>query len=239
MKKLIRPDFLIVSSNRSLLVWLLAALMTLAPAGLLAADRMEDLLDQLQNTYDKTAAYSARFEQRTGSANSREPRVAKGKVNFAKPGRMRWDYSEPAKAFISDGKTFWMVQPDRREVLEMPAEQAFGSRTPMMFLTGIGKIRGEFEPQLISDKEGLATMRLTLKKPTTQAQYLLLEMDTVSGLAKSVKTVDFFGAYNELTFTDYKLDETFADGFFTYTPPKEYKLLKPAEHLPETTTSGQ
>ena len=197
-------------------------------------ERLNWLLDKIQKSYNQTQAYSAEFEQHTGSANARVPKIAKGKVSFAKPGKMRWDYSEPEKAFITNGTTFWMVQPDRHEVLEMPAERAFGNRTPMSFLTGVGNLRKEFTAALQKEEKGFATLRLDLKEPTTQAQYLIMEVDTATGLARSVKTVDFFGAYNTILFRQYKLDEKFAKDYFTYQARPGFTVVHPQEALPGT-----
>lgn len=209
-----------------------ALLITTGSPSFAGDKKLDALLNKMQTTYDSTKAYSADFEQHTASANARKPKVAKGKVSFAKPGKMRWDYSTPQKAFITNGKTFWMVQSDRHEVLEMNAAKAFGNRTPMAFLSGMGNLRKEFNAHLKGEKKGVATLRLDLKKPTTQAQYLVVKVDVRTGLARSVKMVDFFGAYNTILFSNYHLDQKFPAGYFAYKPRKGFKIVHPQKALP-------
>lgn len=206
--------------------------MSVSPAHA-AKSELDQILAQLQKTYDNAKGYSAEFEQLTGTPSSGKPNVSRGHVHFEKPGKMLWDYSEPARKFIANGTTFWMVQPDRKEVLEAPAETMFGDETPAAFLAGFGEVRRDFKPELLDSNAATAEIRLNLKKPTTQAQYLDVKLDRKTGLAQSVKTVDFFGAYNEIRFTSYKLNPTFNTGFFDYQPPKDYKVVHPAQQMPQ------
>ncbi len=190
------------------------------------------VLDKMQKSYDQTTGYTADFVQQTGTANAASSRVSKGVVHFKKPGNMRWDYATPNRKFIANGTTFWMVQPDRKEVVVASVESMFGSKTPMAFLSGFGQIRKEFTPKLLDSNKETATVELRLKEPTTQAQYLVVEIDRSNGMAKKVKTVDFFGAFNEISFSAYKLNPEFDEAFFTYQVPKNYKILEPSKQLP-------
>jgi outer membrane lipoprotein carrier protein len=188
---------------------------------------LDQTLDQVQAAYDKAKSYKAIFVQKTGTRGSSKPKISEGTVSFHKPGKMRWDYTTPERLFVSNGKTFWMVQPDRKEAVKADAKKMFGDKTPAAFLSGFGKIRDEFEPELVLEDKKEIKLKLTLKKPTTQAQYLLVTIDRKTGLAKAVRTVDFFGAFNELQFKQYELNEKFEPAIFEYTPPKGYKVLNP------------
>lgn len=208
-------------------------LLSTAPAAHAAKSELDQVLAQLQKTYDSAKGYSADFEQLTGTPSSGAPKSSRGSVHFEKPGRMYWDYIDPPRKFVSNGTTFWMVQPERKEVLEAPAEKMFGDETPAAFLAGFGEVKRDFKPELIRSDTATALIRLNLKKPTTQAQYLEVQLDRKTGLAQSVKTVDFFGAYNEIRFTKYKLNPSFATDFFTYQAPKDYRIVHPADQMPQ------
>ena len=54
-----------------------------------------------------------------------------------KPGRMRWDYSQPkGKLFVSDGKFLWLYTPDENRVEKMKLKESDDMRAPLAFLLG-------------------------------------------------------------------------------------------------------
>ncbi len=54
-----------------------------------------------------------------------------------KPGRMRWDYSQPTgKLFVSDGKFLWLYTPAENRVEKMKLQETDDMRAPLAFLLG-------------------------------------------------------------------------------------------------------
>jgi outer membrane lipoprotein carrier protein len=100
---------------------------------------------KLQARYDSTDGFAADFTQEIESATLGEKVTSQGKVYFKKPGRMRWEFTSPdPQTVISDGHFLWFYQPQQKQVLKTPLQQAFRSHTPISFLMGVGRIDQDF-----------------------------------------------------------------------------------------------
>ena len=63
-----------------------------------------------------------------------------------KPGKMRWDYSQPkGKLFVSDGKFLWLYTPDENRVEKMKLKESEDMRAPLAFLLGKLDFDKEFQ----------------------------------------------------------------------------------------------
>src|SRR5262245_34486748 len=63
-----------------------------------------DLLKKVESRYNSTKRLQAQFTQ-TYTAQGRTRPAQRGTLQLSKPGRMRWEYSDPAgDFFLSDGK---------------------------------------------------------------------------------------------------------------------------------------
>jgi outer membrane lipoprotein-sorting protein len=74
---------------------------------------LKKILSQVQTQYDRIQDFSGRFTQVFHHRVLKRKDTSEGNVKFKKPGFMRWNYSKPSnKAFIVDGKSLWIYQPD-------------------------------------------------------------------------------------------------------------------------------
>ena len=71
----------------------------------------------MQQYYDSVEDFAAEFEQTTrsalfGTTELADAEAARGRVVFAKPGKMRWTYTRPEESLVvSDGTTLWLYSP--------------------------------------------------------------------------------------------------------------------------------
>src|SRR5437868_3324683 len=75
------------------------------------AASVDNIVKRLQARYDSTAGFRADFTQEIESATLGQKVESRGTVFFKKPGRMRWEFSEPQQTLVSDGTFFWFYQP--------------------------------------------------------------------------------------------------------------------------------
>ncbi|MCS7314921.1 MAG: outer membrane lipoprotein chaperone LolA [Bryobacterales bacterium] len=109
----------------------LAALAATAPAGELGA-----LLRALEERYNRARTLEAAFEQ-SYRGQGRAWKPERGKLWLRKPGKMRWEYSEPAgKLFVTDGRFAWLYSPALREVERTRLKETDDLRAPLAFLLG-------------------------------------------------------------------------------------------------------
>jgi outer membrane lipoprotein carrier protein len=69
-----------------------------------------------------------------------------GVLLLEKPGRMRWNYAEPAgKVFVLDGKYGWFYTPGDAQVQQIPAKKLDDLRSPLRFLLGHAQLTKELD----------------------------------------------------------------------------------------------
>lgn len=129
---------------------------------LLAAPALADVVDQVQARYDETRDFTAAVRQELVMASGGKSMTASGRVAFAKPGKMRWTLTEGAsQVIVADGTTLWFYEPDEQQVLKAPFQAAFRSSTPISFLTGVGRLRADFDVTV--EDAGAGPIRLRLQ----------------------------------------------------------------------------
>lgn len=73
-------------------------------------------------------------------------RVERGRLLLAKPGRMRWDYAQPAgKVFVMDGKFAYAYTPGDAQAQRYPAKKLDDFRSPLRLLLGHTRVEKELD----------------------------------------------------------------------------------------------
>src|SRR5262245_36412727 len=102
-------------SHPHVLLSLLLLPLAAQPTG--AQEKVGEVLEQLQKSYESVRTIQAEFEQVYRSRRFDEKK-AKGNLTIAKPGKMRWDYDEPkGKVLVSDGKKMTLFDPEDRQAM--------------------------------------------------------------------------------------------------------------------------
>lgn len=160
---------------------------------------------KIQSRYEGIRDLRADFVQTNTSATfegealmSTEPR--KGKVVFAKPGKMRWTYAAPeASVVVSDGKTLWIHDLDAKTVTRLAVTQGYLSGAAIQFLFGEGKILEAFEVSVAECDAKQVTLDL---RPREDASYesLGLVADRATGSVLATSVTDLFGNQTRIRF---------------------------------------
>lgn len=73
-------------------------------------------------------------------------RVERGRLLLVKPGRMRWDYAQPAgKVFVMDGKFAYAYTPGDAQAQRYPAKKLDDFRSPLRLLLGHTRVEKELD----------------------------------------------------------------------------------------------
>lgn len=109
----------------------------LAAIPLLAQDAdLNKVLGRVEKRYNSAKTIQVPFEQ-AYVVQGRPRRSESGTLYLRKPGRMRWDYSNPAgKIFLSDGKHIYFYSPSTNRVEKTPVKETEDVRAPLAFLLG-------------------------------------------------------------------------------------------------------
>jgi outer membrane lipoprotein carrier protein len=102
-----------------------------------------NLLKTAEQRYNRADTLQVLFRQEINQTGHLR-RAESGVLDLRKPGRMRWDYSDPkGKLAVCDGKTFWVYYPSENRVDKMPLKETDDMQAPIAFL--LGKLHFEKE----------------------------------------------------------------------------------------------
>ena len=174
-----------------------------------ALERVEQVLAELQSV-------RADFVQETLDAQSRPSQRAVGTLALKRPGRFRWDYSEPRQVIVSDGKRLWLYDADLRQVTVRTVRDTL-SQTPAMLLSGQARVRDGFTARAGAHADGLDWVVLTPRLRDTDFREL-----RVGFAGTTLRRLEFDDKLNQVTrieFTKLERNVQLADALFVFVPP--------------------
>jgi outer membrane lipoprotein carrier protein len=143
----------------------------LAPA-FAAEAPLKVLLKAVEQRYNRAQTLEVLFSQRYTMQG--RTRTESGRLWLRKPGRMRWEYAQPAgKLFVSDGKFVYFYSPasNRAEKAKLKASEDL--RAPLAFLLGKLDFDREFQ-SFTSTAQGADTL-ITAKAKADRLPYSEVE----------------------------------------------------------------
>jgi outer membrane lipoprotein carrier protein len=163
------------------------------------------------------ATWSADFTQTIDDGHGKVVRSAAGKLYLQKPGKFRWDYTEPSEQLIlADGKQIWFYDKDLQQanVRNMDASLA---NTPAVLLSGSGTLSDEFDVTALPPSDGLEWYQLLPKHPNSDFQ--LVRIGFRKGELASMFLADKLNQVTQLTFNHPQRNAKFPPDLFTFVPP--------------------
>jgi outer membrane lipoprotein carrier protein len=182
-----------------------------APAGSSPAADVDHYLSGL-------SSWSADFKQTISDGHGKELRSAAGKFYLERPGKFRWDYSEPSEQLIlADGKQIWFYDKDLAQANVRDMDSTLAS-TPAMLLSGTGSVSAEFDIKALANDGGLRWFQLVPKHPNGDFQLVRIGFDK-DGELSSMFLADKLDQITQLSFTHPIKNPKFAPDLFTFVPP--------------------
>lgn len=199
-----------------------------------SASCAEEVALSVQRHYEGVRDLSAEFSQTTRNvalgAFPGDETPARGRVVFAKPGRMRWVYESPEPSLVvSDGQTLWIYDPTAKEVQVLPVDAGFLSGTAIQFLLGQGEILESFTVTATSCEAEQVSLGLRPKQSATYER-LELRVDRASGAIVATAVVDLFGNRTDVVFNHVERNRKPGEELFRFEPGEDDRVLA----LPET-----
>ena len=190
-----------------------------------------DLAHRVQAWADALRGFEADFEQVSypvafGGGVAPPATTSKGRVFLARPGRMRWNYEEPAKSqVVSDGRELWIYDPTSQEVQHLEATQGFLDAAALEFLMGEGRLVETFDVS-VPDCEG-EEVSLELV-PRADAGYERLGLRVRPGTGEVVATtlVDLLGNRTHVRFKRVRSDRAPAPSHFRFEVPAGVEVIE-------------
>ena len=172
-------------------------------------------------TLEVEFAYTYSFRNRKTSE--------KGTLFLRKPGRMRWQYAEPAgKLFVSDGNLLYSYIPEERRAEKTKFKETEDMRAPLAFLLGrldFQRDFGEYRTATQGGPQGgdvfITALPKSDKMPYTEVSFLVTKDFAIRRVV--VKGQD--GSVTDFTFAGEKRNGAVGDAMFTFSAPAGVEVV--------------
>ena len=148
-------------------------------------------------------------------------RTESGTLLLLKPGRMKWEYSEPAgKLFLLDGRYAWFYSRGDSQVQRISAKELDDLRSPLRFLLGHTELERELSNLTLRPApNGRFALTGQPKGQERHVSRLTLTL-TADGIITGIEMEEPDGALTRFTFTGEQPNAPIPAGTFRFTPPK-------------------
>ena len=202
-------------------LWIFALV---APA-FAAGPPLDTLLKNVEAKYNGAKTLQVLFNE-TYAQPSQPQRTESGTLRLSKPGRMRWEYSQPkGKLFVSDGKYLWLYTPDDNRAEKMKLKESEDMRAPLAFLLGKLNFKKEFksiEARPEGDGQRISAEPATDNLPYSAVQFVVAPDFTI----REVKVTGFDKSVLTFRFDQEKLNPPFDSKLFEFRAPPGAEMVE-------------
>ncbi len=196
---------------------------------------VQEVVKNIQVRYEKTKDLQATFTQKTRIEGFSTPVVSTGRFYIKKPGRLRWDYIEPATEEIYVNKDdVKMYVPEHKQVLVGKLTYMAASQAPLQLLQGVAKLDEEFDIEPTANKErgagGIPLVSLTPKQgraePERAIQKIVIEVQPKTYFLKTIALHEVSGNVATFEFSDLKPNSGLKDEVFDFKTPADVEVVR-------------
>ncbi len=190
-----------------------------------AAPELSDILKGVEQRYNRARTLEVRFQQ-TFQVPRRGKRTEAGELYLRKPGRMRWQYTEPSgKLFVSDGKNVYLYLPDEHRVERSKMKESEDMRAPLAFLLGKLDFNRDFK-RFVVRRQGedtwISADPRSDRVPYDHVEFLVTPQYEI----RQLQVVGQQNDVMEFRFEQEKLNLPLAEKLFQFTPPAGAEVVE-------------
>jgi len=199
--------------------WCLAVVLGVATGTATAGGK-----ERLQTFLDGVQSLQARFDQSVFDTSQGQTRRLEGMFYLQRPGKFRWDYTEPkGQLVVADGKTVWLVEDDLRQAYQKRQSEALRG-TPALLLTEQLKLEDHFEIADLGAGQDLEWVELIPRDPESQFTRVLLAF--AGNELRRMELADKFGQVTRFGFSDIRRNPRLDPDLFVYVPPRGTQMFE-------------
>ena len=200
-----------------------------------ALQEVREVVKHLQARYEKTKDLQADFSQKTKIEGFERPVTSAGKVYIKKPGRLRWDYLDPATEQIYVNQDDVKVYvPEHKQVLIGKLTQMSASKAPLELLQGAAKLDESFviEPTTGKDRGAGGTPLITLipkakeQESTQNLQKIIVEVFPKTYFIRTVALHEISGNVAVFEFSNLKPNMGLGNEVFDFKAPSDAEVVR-------------
>jgi outer membrane lipoprotein carrier protein len=147
-------------------------------------------------------------------------RTESGTLALMKPGRMKWNYSDPTgKLFLLDGKFAWFYARGDSQVQRIPAKELDDLRSPLRFLLGHTELEKEMNSLTLTSGAGGSYVLTGQPKGQEKRVNRLALTVTADGTIVAIELEEADGALTRFAFSGDQPNPSIPAETFRFTPP--------------------
>jgi outer membrane lipoprotein carrier protein len=174
--------------------------------------------ERLQAFLDQVRSLRAEFQQSLFDEDARQLDQASGMVYIQRPGRFRWDYTEPyLQEIVGDGEQVWIYDSELQQVTVRPLDDALGD-TPVMLLSSDRPVEESFQVRAMDGPDGYEWAGL--KPLGDQISFTEIRLGFEGDSLRIMELKDAFGQLTRLRFVNMERNPELDPTLFQFTPPE-------------------
>ena len=179
--------------------------------------------DVLGSFFSGLKTFAADFEQVVTDDSGGVLERASGKVAIKRPGRFRWDYTQPYRQLLlSDGTWLWNYDPDLQQATRHRLDEAL-TGTPAMLLARPETLPELFDARPLEPRDGLRWVEL--RPRSEDAGFERIRLGFAGGTLTAIQLVDGFSRITNIRFTRVRRNGDIPDAHFRFVPPDGVDLI--------------
>jgi outer membrane lipoprotein carrier protein len=187
-----------------------------------AQESAQEVAQRVDRHYNQLHSLRAGFTESYEGMGMR--RAESGTLLLLKPGRMKWEYAQPAgKLFVLDGASAWFYTKGDAQVQRLPAKKLDDLRSPLRFLLGHTVLEKELANLTVQPAgNGQFTLSGQPKGPGNNLDERVRRLSlTVSteGAIGAIEIEETDGALTRFTFTHEEPNTPLPPALFHFNPP--------------------
>ncbi len=192
---------------------------------------VEDVVQKLQNSYEKTKDLKADFIQEANIKSIKKTETEEGRVFFKNPRNMLWEYTKPkGKKMVINNQMAWLYLADEKIAYKQKSASIFQSKFLINFFAGTGELKDDFiikyaEP-MVQDKHGNYLLVLNPKEKTAACNSVRMTIDKDNFYILQVSFDDVLGNSTTLKFSNISINTGVAQKIFQFRPPTGVQIFE-------------
>ena len=189
-----------------------------------------EILGKTEANYENIHAFTAIFHQKTTSAaaGTLSAAEAQGRLYYAKPRQMRWEYDKPEEqVFVANNQFAWLYVRAENQITMFDADKLFASPLARTFFEGALGLKTHFNVTIdpIASTQNLAVLKLVPRQEDPSVKFLYLWIDLLSYRICRIQSRDIVGNSNEIVFDSFAPHSSLDPALFHLEVPPSAKVF--------------
>ncbi len=188
----------------------------------------DSAVKQLSSFLEKSQTLKAAFEQSVFDESGRMVQQAKGMFYLARPGRFRWDYSEPYRqVIVADGKNIWIYDEDLEQVTIKSQQSGLGDLPALLLAGDDESLERNFKIRSLGSSDQLEWLELSpLAK---ERNFERVRIALAGAVLQEMELLDAFNQTTRLTFSNIRSGIKLPAELFEFVPPEGVDIVGDGE----------